>query len=125
RDECNADHETNISPALSRNRTLRDSPLRREQPQPVCKMPRRTENSRGIKRYCPGMPNHLRLHFAECRCRVRQNMYAAEAQMPGVPAHVEERDGPRPTLRSVHPVPHPGVSAHVALAASPNVKAVH
>ena len=64
------------------------------------------------------------LNFAEGRRRIRQDMYAAETQVPGVPDHVKERDRAGPALRRVHPVARPGIRPDIAFAAKPDVEAV-
>ena len=51
-------------------------------------------------------------------------MHTAESQVPGVPGHIEECDGPGPALRGVHPVPCPRIGYCVALAAIPDIKTV-
>src|SRR5256885_6044999 len=53
-----------------------------------------------------------------------QQVDAAEAQMPGMPGHVEEGDGAGPALRGIHPVAQPGVIPNVRTPAKPNVEAV-
>src|SRR5205823_7087353 len=67
----------------------------------VCEVPRGAKNPEGVKRNRPGMLK-FSLHFAEGRAGICQDMHAAEAQMPGVPDHVEEGDGAGPALRSEH-----------------------
>src|SRR5467141_2677270 len=64
------------------------------------------------------------LHFAEGRAGICQDMHAAEAQMPGVPDHVEEGDGAGPALRSEHEIAGPGIIRNVAFSAIPNVEAI-
>ena len=66
----------------------------------------------------------LQLHFAESRVGMDQDVYAAEAQMPGVPHDVAERDGAGPALQGEHPVAGPGIVGDVAFAAEPDVEAV-
>src|SRR5947207_471358 len=66
----------------------------------------------------------LRLHFAKCRGGIRENVHPAKAQMPGMPDDIEEANSASPALRRVHPIPSPGIVRHIALAASPNVKAI-
>src|SRR5207247_7381930 len=66
----------------------------------------------------------LILHFAEGRAGIGQDMHAAEAQMPGVPDHVEEGDGAGPALRSEHEIAGPGIIRNVAFSAIPNVEAI-
>lgn len=66
----------------------------------------------------------LILNFAEGRRWVRQDMYAAEAQVPCVPDHIKERHRAGPALCRVHPVAHPGILRHIALTAKPDVEAI-
>ena len=51
-------------------------------------------------------------------------MYAREANMPGMPAHVKKGDGAGPALRGVHPVAGPGIPANIGVAAIPDVEAI-
>src|SRR5579872_179706 len=51
-------------------------------------------------------------------------MHSGKAQMPGVPDHVEKRDGAGPALRSVHPVSGPGILAKIAVTPIPDVETV-
>src|SRR5437667_6488285 len=53
-----------------------------------------------------------------------QNMYAGEANMPGMPAHIEEGNGAGPALCGVHPVAGPGILANIGVAAIPDVEAI-
>src|SRR5207245_9981981 len=53
-----------------------------------------------------------------------QNMYAGEANMPGMPAHIEEGNGAGPALRGIHPVAGPGILANIRVAAIPDIEAV-
>src|SRR5438046_9776357 len=66
----------------------------------------------------------LILHFAKSCAGISQNMHTAEAQMPGVPDHVEEGDGAGPALRSEHEIAGPGIIRNVAFSAIPNVEAI-
>src|SRR6266446_6645469 len=86
-------------------------------------MPRRTNNPESIKRNRPWMLK-FHLYFAKGRSRISQNVHATEAQMPGVPDHVEESDGSSPALGSVHPISGPGIICNIALAAIPDIKPV-
>src|SRR6266542_4380559 len=66
----------------------------------------------------------LRLHFAKCRSGIRENVHPAKSQMPRMPTHIEEGNGPSPALRRVHPIARPGIVGDIALAAPPNIEAV-
>ncbi len=123
RNKADSDQRANISPAASRDWALRNPPFRREEPQAVSKVPRRTNDPDHVEPERPGR-EQLVLHFAECRRGIRQQVHTAEPQMPGVPHHVEESDCARPALRRIHPVPGPGIFGHVALSARPDIKAI-
>lgn len=122
--ETNRDHKADVSPSTPRDRALRDAPLGREEPQSVGKVPRGAENSNRVKSNCPGMTEHFILDFAECRTRMRQNVYAVEAQMPCMPNDVEKGDCAGPSLGGVQPVAGPWIFGHIAFATRPDIKAI-
>src|SRR6476620_1744590 len=86
-------------------------------------MPRRAEDSHGIKRDRPGM-RKLRLYLAESRIRVGKQMNSAKPQMPGMPDDVSEGKSARPALQVIHPVAGPGIFANIAVAAGPDKEAI-
>src|SRR6266852_9651223 len=106
-EQC-SNREADIGEAPARLVARRNAQLSGKEPQSVSEVPRRTNNAYHIKRNRPRMLKFA-LHFAKSRMGMRQQVDAAETQMPGMPDHVGECDGSGPTLRGVHPVAGPGI----------------
>jgi hypothetical protein len=66
----------------------------------------------------------FQLHFTEGGSGMCQQVDAAEAQMPGMPGHIEKGDGAGPTLSGIHPVARPRVVPDVGISAIPDIEAV-
>src|SRR5256886_8793922 len=115
--------KTDVTKSASSAIAGSDTPLGREQPQPICEVPRGAKNSHGVEGHCPRMLK-FQLHFTEGGSGMCQQVDAAEAQMPGMPGHIEKGDGAGPTLSGIHPVARPRVVHDVGISAIPDIEAV-
>src|SRR5207302_5771925 len=122
-DKEQTNHKTDITKSTSGAVAGSNTPFGCKQPQPVCEMPRGADNSHGVEGHRPGTLK-FQLHLTESGSGMSQQVDAAEAQMPGMPSHVEEGDGASPALRGVHPVAKPGVIPNIGIPAIPNVETV-
>src|SRR5574340_1158913 len=74
-----------------------DAPLGAEQPDAVGEVPRRRDQADDVEDELP-RDRQLRLHFAERRAREGVQVDPVEAQVPDVPADIEEDDAVGPAL---------------------------
>ena len=115
--------EANPGEAPPRLFAWRDTPLGREEPDSVGKVPADGDHGDDVEGQDPGIRKFC-LHLVKRHARIVGQVRAHETLGGHVVADVNECEDAGPALRGVHPVAGPGVIHDVRSAAEPNEDAV-
>src|SRR6266849_9300620 len=116
--KCNSDHRAKPSGRSLRPGGGGQAPLTKKIPDAHAQMKRRRQHAHDKKCEVPGVSHVLR-HVCIRRLPMRKPPLRIE-----MPSNVGKRDPSRVALRSVKPIPYPGVRRHVGFAPPPNGNAV-